>query len=78
MRYRAAEPYGDLIGLPEGCELAVRGKGGDRWFFVLNFQPQPARIELKTKMRDLWTDEILQGVQELEGYGAGLYFVHAI
>lgn len=74
----AAEPYGDLIGLPEGCELAVRGKGGDRWFFVLNFQPQPARIELKTKMRDLWTDEILQGVQELEGYGAGLYFVHAI
>lgn len=74
----AAEPYGELIGLPEGCELAVRRKGGDRWLFVLNFKPRPAQIELKTKMRELWTGRNLQGVQELEGYGVGLYFIHAI
>lgn len=74
----AAEPYGDMLCLPQGCELAVRSRDGIRWFFVLNFLPRPALIELKTEMRELWTGRSLRGVQELEAYGVGLYSIHVI
>jgi Beta-galactosidase len=64
-----AEPYGNLIRLPESCELAVRVKEGRKYFFVLNYLAQSAKINLTAPVRDLWTQDILCGECELEGYG---------
>ena len=31
-----AEPYADMLTLPEGCELAVRSRKGEDFLLVLN------------------------------------------
>ena len=64
-----AEPYGNLIKLPESCELAVRVKEGRKYLFVLNYLAQSAKINLTVPVWDLWTREILSGECELDGYG---------
>lgn len=50
----AAEPFADLITLPEECELAVREKNGARYAFVLNFAHRDAEITLRRRMTDLF------------------------
>ncbi len=64
-----AEPYRDIICLPECCELAVRSKGERKYFFVLNYVPEPVEIQVQEELYDLWTGETVQGTQTLEGYG---------
>ncbi len=71
----AAEPYGDVIGLPECCELAVRTDGERRFLFVLNYGAQEVRLNLKKPMACLWSGETESGEILLEKYGVKVYRV---
>ena len=68
-----AEPYGDVLLLPEGCELAVRKKGETAYLFVLNYEPQAAKLVLKKPMEDVWTGETVSGEITMEKYGVRIY-----
>lgn len=61
-------PYQDVIHAPEGCEIAVRRKGSDRYLFVLNYDKKPVDIELLKKGTDLYTGQEISGKMELKGY----------
>ena len=56
-----AEPFADIIHLPEACELAVKEKDGRSWLFVLNFAWTQQEAELKTSVTDLDTKEEITG-----------------
>ena len=56
-----AEPFADIIRLPEACELAVKEKDGRSWLFVLNFAWTQQEAELKTSVTDLDTKEEITG-----------------
>lgn len=64
----AAEPYGEIISLPEGCELALREKEGRRYLFVLNYKAEPAEIHIHTKLYNLLEQEEETGRLTLEKY----------
>lgn len=68
-----AEPFRNLIWLPENCELAVREKGEDTYLFVLNYKKESATLRLYAPMKELATDRALTGEQRLPGYGAVVY-----
>ena len=68
-----ANPYRNVIRLPESCELAVREKEGRKYLFVLNYLARPEKIILNVPVRDLWMGETLFGECELEGYGTKVY-----
>ncbi len=72
-RLGVAEPYADVISLPESCELAVRRGGEAAYLFVLNYLAQPARLVLKRQVKDLWTGQDELGEVMLEGYGVKVY-----
>ncbi len=61
-------PYQDVIHAPEGCEIAVRAKGDDRYLFVLNYDKNPVEVELLQKGTDLYTGQEVSGKVELKGY----------
>ena len=63
-----AKGRGDVIHVPESCEIAVRAKGEDRYLFVLNYDKKPAQIELCRKATDLYTGQEVSGQIQLEGY----------
>ena len=70
-----AEPFGDLLELPAGVELAVRaGEDGRKYLFLLNYDKASARITVKKAMKNLFGDEpqVWQGEQELPGYGVAV------
>lgn len=69
----AAEPYGDVISLPEGCELAVRKKGETEYLFVLNYEPRTAKLVLKKPLKDVWTGGAASGEIMMEKYGVRIY-----
>lgn len=64
-----ASPYRALVEVPESCELAVRSKDGEKYLFVLNYEPTPAEITLHQSGTDLYTGETVSGAQKLDGYG---------
>lgn len=68
-----AEPYGDVIELPECCELAVRTDGEKRFLFVLNYTAQEVRLNLKKPMTSLWSGGTESGEILLEKYGVRVY-----
>lgn len=68
-----AEPYGDVLTLPEGCELAVRSGEATSYLFVLNYHARPARLTLKRKLKNLWTGQDESGEMLLEEYGVKVY-----
>lgn len=68
-----AEAYGDVISLPESCELAVRRGEEAAYLFVLNYLARPAKLVLKRQLKDLWTGKSETGKIELEGYGVKVY-----
>lgn len=67
--FSVAEPYNDLISLPEDCEIAVRKKNGIRYFFVLNYSNASREIHIHTQMQDLYTGKTVYGKCNLEKYG---------
>jgi beta-galactosidase len=68
-----AEPYRDLIELPESCELAIRRKGDNRYAFVLNYAKSPNTIMFKRPVQDMYTKKPVTGEVELPAYGTGVY-----
>lgn len=64
-----SNPYGDLVKLPESCEIAVRQKGNDKFIFILNYSSQTAQIQLLRDMMDMYTGEKMMGELSLDGYG---------
>ena len=68
-----AEPYADVITLPESCELAIREKENTFYYFVLNYAKTTAIITLKKGMRDLYSGKIISGTIELQPYGTVVY-----
>ena len=65
----AANPYRDIVTVPEECEIAVRSKNGVRYLFVLNYEKHPVEITLHRKGTDLYTGNEIEGSQTLDGYG---------
>ena len=61
----AANPWGDSLELPEGCELAVRGD----YAFILNYLKTPAEVNVKRPMAELIAGETLSGKVTLRPYG---------
>lgn len=68
-----AEPYGNLLTLPSTCELAVRTKEEEKYFFVLNYKAENAEICLHEKMYSLFEDRMVDGKVILEPYGVRVY-----
>ena len=64
-----ANPFGDMLELPESCELAVRGDGDRRYAFVLNYLKTPAECRILRPARNLLTGETLEGACTLPPYG---------
>lgn len=69
----ALEPFAQWIEAPETIEITLRIKEGRRYFFVLNFQPQPVYFRLNKPMRALFTDTEVQGVQMLDKFETAVY-----
>lgn len=67
-----AEPYQDVMELPESCELAVREKDGQQYLFILNYLSTPAEVVLKKDVYDMLKKEKLCGKIVLEPYGVSI------
>lgn len=66
LRYTGViEPWADAIRLPEACELAVREKDGNRFFFVLNYGWSEQEIDVLQEMTDLDNGERVRGTVRL-------------
>ncbi len=62
-------PYSELFELPACCELAVREKEGQSYYFLLNYGKEPVFVQVKEQRTNLYTGEKWQGTCRLEGYG---------
>lgn len=65
----AAEPYKNILTLPETCEIAVRVKEDRRYMFILNYSKEPADIVFLQEVVNLESKEAVCGNKVLEGYG---------
>lgn len=72
-----AQPYADIIEMPEMVELAVRIKGGKKYLFVLNYSPSDKEINVKLSMTDLLTQKRISGLTRLEKYGVMVLETHS-
>jgi beta-galactosidase len=68
-----AEPYRNIIDLPEYCELAVRRKDDCKYFFILNYAKHTAALDFRQEVYDLYTKKPVTGPVELPAYGTGVY-----
>ena len=64
-----ANPWGNILELPECCELAICGDGVHRFAIILNYLKTLAEIRIHRPVRDLITGEKREGVCTLPGYG---------
>lgn len=69
------EPFKPWINAPDTVELIQREKDGRRFLFVLNYQPKETAVELKQKMRLLYSGEEQEGRCMLPPYGTAVYEV---
>lgn len=63
-----ANPYKEIIEVPEQCEVGIRVKDDMKYLFVLNYSKAPTSIVLKKNMIDMYVNTIKSGVLNLEGY----------
>ena len=70
---RAAEPWADVVALPEDCEIAVRERDGVRYFFVLNYAWDARKIALKQPAVDVDSGESVQGEVALQPFETKVY-----
>jgi beta-galactosidase len=68
-----AEPWRDILEIPECCELALREGNGRRFFFVLNYGKQSAVLTVKRELQDLYAGGAVSGKIELPPYGTAVY-----
>lgn len=71
-----AEPYKDIISLPQVCELAVREKNGREYIFVLNYSKEAVDIKLEKPMTDLITGSMESEAVKVDGYGVKVYIAN--
>ena len=69
----AAEPWSDVIELPEDCEIAVREKDGARYVFVLNYAWSAQKIALKRPVTDMDSGERAEGEVLLRAFETKVY-----
>ena len=61
--------YGEIVDLPECCEVAVRYNEEHRVLFVLNYAAEPAQIRVKKPLADLLGEKTIDGVVQMEPFG---------
>ena len=64
-----AEPYADLVKIPECVEIAVRVKDGIKYMFLLNYSREEVTYTMKVPAICLQTDAEVSGARTLRGYG---------
>lgn len=67
-----AEPAGEILELPESCELSIREKGGDKYYFVLNYGRDCAAIGLKSPFFSLFDGRTVEKEMILEPFGTAV------
>jgi len=70
-----AEPYADVLEIPESVELVVREKEGKEYLFVLNYPAKEAVLELKQPLKDLLSGEVLNGKVVMKPYEVMVFVV---
>ncbi len=68
-----ANPYKEIIEVPQECEIAVRSKKGRKFLFVLNYGKKPVTIHLKESLINLYEGGKEAGSVEIEPYGTRVY-----
>ena len=68
-KLNVAEPYRDVIELPESCELAIRGDETGACAIILNYLKTPATLNVRKPCQSLLTGEVVEGETELPAYG---------
>jgi len=66
-------PYQHILEIPESCELAVREKDNMEYLFVLNYEKETRKIELKQPLFDLYEQKIASGSVILNPYETKIY-----
>ena len=66
-------PLRDIVDAPEDVELVLREKGGCRWLFALNYQPQAQTLTLNVPAHDLITDSPVSGAITLAPYDVRVF-----
>ena len=69
-------PETDTISLPESCELAVRVKEKEKYYFVLNYTSEVQHIQLKEGMEDVDTGKDVKGQVTLSPYETKVYKIY--
>lgn len=64
-----SNPYGNIVDLPECCEIVVKEKHGEEYLFILNYSDDDEVIKIKEPSVDLITGRNLTGSITLEKYG---------
>lgn len=72
-RLGAAEPWHELISLPESCEIAVRKKNDVRYFFVLNYAKESCEIFVKKEMTEVFSSQKVSGKVKMSRYGTAVF-----
>ena len=67
-KLKIADPFKEIISLPEGCELVIRVKDGDTYAFVLNYEHRKVSINVRKRMYDMFEGEMVSGSIELSAY----------
>ncbi len=67
------EPWSEYATLPAECELAVRKRGDETYFIILNYSAKPQTITLHRRMADLDTGADACGDFVLPPYGSRVY-----
>lgn len=65
---RMDEPYRCQFSLPRACELMVRRKNNDRYYFIMNFSAQEIKFVCKLPMVDLLSCRNVEGVTIIPPY----------
>lgn len=70
---RILSPYRHVLEVPQSCELAVREKDGMEYLFVLNYEKEAQKIEIKQPLFDLYEQKIVCGSVILNPYETKVY-----
>ena len=69
------EPYEKYMEIPVECELCVRKKNEETYFFILNYSSQKQEIYLKQEMLDINSGKNVKGKNTLNEYEVRVYKV---
>jgi len=64
-----AEPFSNIVSLPEEAELAVRSKQGKDYMFILNYMGYPIEVDIKVPMKDMISEKNVFGKTQVPKYG---------